>query len=204
MAGTRAPYFVSYIVPHLVERFGAELVYGGGLDVYTTLDPLLQRTAERVVRDGIDDAARRGLSTIQGALVAIDMHTGQILAMVGGYDDRLSQFNRAWQARRQPGSAFKPFVYTTAVQRGWRPSRMLWDTPVAYPSGGLKLWRPTNYDKRFRGGVTMRQALAQSINVPAIATLAAVKPARVIDVAHRMGIVSPLQPVCRWRSGALR
>jgi penicillin-binding protein 1A len=193
LTSMRAPYFVSYILPYLLERYGEEQVYRGGLHVYTTLDPAMQIAAERAVRDGLDAARDARLNASQGALVAIDTRTGHIRAMIGGYDWRQSQFNRAYQALRQPGSAFKPFIYTTAIEAGWRPWKMLLDAPVSYWSGA-GYWRPKNYDKKFRGPITLRRALEQSINVPAVRTLNKLGPQRVITVARRMGIQSPLEP----------
>jgi len=193
LTSMRAPYFVSYILPHLLERYGEEQVYRGGLQVYTTLDPAMQSAADRAVRDGLDEARNARLNVSQGALVAIDVRTGYIRAMIGGYDWTQSQFNRAYQAHRQAGSAFKPFIYTTAIEAGWRPWKLLLDAPVSYWSGA-GYWRPKNYDKRFRGPVTLRRALEQSINVPAVRTMNKLGPDRVITVARRMGIQSPLEP----------
>jgi len=193
LTSMRAPYFVSYILPYLLERYGEEQVYRGGLQVYTTLDPSMQIAADRAVREGLDAARDARLNVAQGALVALDARTGYIRAMIGGYDWSQSQFNRAYQARRQPGSAFKPFIYTTAIEAGWRPWKMLLDAPVSYWSGA-GYWRPKNYDKKFRGPVTLRRALEQSINIPAVRTLNKLGPEGVITVARRMGIQSPLQP----------
>ncbi|HEV8352633.1 MAG TPA: penicillin-binding protein 1A [bacterium] len=194
LTAVRAPYFVTYLLPYLIERYGADVLYRGGLRIYTTLDLRMQIAAERAVRDGLDAARARGLRVWQGALVAIDPRTGSIRAMIGGYDYERSQFNRAWQARRQAGSAFKPFVYTAAVEQGWRPSKILYDTPLRYGGVGGEPWVPRNYDRRYRGAVTLRYALEHSINVPAIKTIAEIGPERVVDVARRMGIASPLRP----------
>lgn len=193
LTSVRAPYFVSYVLPYLIERYGEERVYRGGLEVHTTLNLSMQITAEQAIRAGLDEAKEQGLDATQGALVAIDVRTGAIRAMIGGYDFAQSQFNRAFQARRQPGSAFKPFIYTTAIEAGWKPSKSLLDAPVSYWSGA-GWWRPKNYDKKFRGSVTLRRALEKSINIPAIRTLNRLGPDRVIAVARRMGIESPLQP----------
>lgn len=193
LTGVRAPHFISYVLPQLLDRYGEELVYNGGLQVYTTLDVPMQIAGERALRDGLDEARDQGLRAWQGALVAIDVRTGFIRAMIGGYDYEKSQFNRAWQARRQPGSAFKPFIYTTAVAHGARPWKTIIDGPVSYGRGAY-LWQPKNYDKRFRGEVTMRRALEQSINIPAVKTLAGLGVDAVIQVAHEMGITSPLRP----------
>ncbi|HEV8354856.1 MAG TPA: penicillin-binding protein 1A [bacterium] len=192
--GVRAPYFISYILPYLLDRYGEDLVYKGGLRIYTTLDIGLQIAGERAVRSGIDAARAANLNVSQGALVALDPRTGYIRAMIGGYDFKQSQFNRAWQARRQPGSAFKPFIYTAALASGMTPSKIIVDGPVSYDIPGFRVWRPRNYDGRFRGPVTLRYAVEHSINIPAVKTLAEIGPTRVIEVAKRMGITSPLQP----------
>jgi penicillin-binding protein 1A len=114
--------------------------------------------------------------------------------MIGGVDFASSQFNRAWQAQRQPGSSFKVFVYTTAIAEGVPPTRILDDAPVTFRIPGSKDWTPRNYDRTFSGPVTLRRALEKSINVPAARMLAELGPQRVIETAKAMGIDSPLQP----------
>ncbi len=194
LVGVRAAYFVSYILPYLVERYGEDAVYNGGLQVYTTLDPRLQALAQQVVTRGVEEARRAGLRVTQGALVAVEPRTGRILAMVGGVDFQRSQFNRAWQARRQPGSAFKPFIYTAALEQGVSPDHVLLDAPVEYRIAGWGYWRPKNYDGTYWGPVPLRVALEHSRNIPAVRMLAELGPQTVIDTARRMGIRSPLQP----------
>ena len=189
--GMRAPYFASMVLQYLIGRYGEETVYNGGLRVYTTLDLGMQEAAQRSVRQGIADA--EPLHVSQGALVALDPETGAIRAMVGGVDFAESKFNRAWQAERQAGSSFKPFIYTAAVAAGWRPWKRILDAPVSYPAGDGTSWRPKNYDRRYRGWVTMRRALERSINVPAVRTLEEIGPDTVISYARRMGIASPLR-----------
>ena len=161
LVGVRAPYFVSYILPYLLERFGEDLVYNGGLRVYTTLDFEMQAAAEKAVRDGIDARGDK-LHITEGALVAIEPSTGYIRALVGGYDFNESQFNRAWQARRQPGSAFKPFIYVTAVADGMPPTKIIDDAPVEYPDPITEIWAPKNYDENFRGPVSMRYEIGRA------------------------------------------
>jgi penicillin-binding protein 1A len=192
--GMRAGYFSSTVLQYLIERYGEDLVYTGGLQVYTTLDLRMQEAAERALRKGLEGAKRARLNVTQGALVALNPHTGYIRALVGGYDFGQSPYNRAWQAQRQAGSAFKPFIYTAAVANGWRPTRRILDAPIRYRDGSRKIWEPRNYDKKFRGFVTLRRALEQSINIPAIRTLEDIGPRRVISYARRMGIQSPLAP----------
>ncbi|MHB8731680.1 MAG: transglycosylase domain-containing protein [bacterium] len=193
LIGIRAPYFVSYILPGLLQRYGEEMLYKGGLRVYTTLDLKMQAAAEEQVRRALDEAKRDHLQAQQGAMVAIDPRNGYVRAMIGGYDFRTSQFNRAWQAHRQPGSAFKPFTYTVAVMRGIPPTRMLLDAPIEFPMPDGSTWKPQNYDKKWHGSITVRYALENSINVASIRLEQEVGPRAVIDLAHRMGIESPLQ-----------
>jgi 1A family penicillin-binding protein len=202
LVGIRAPYFVSFILTRLLETYGEDLVYKGGLQVYTTLDPRMQALAEQAVRRGLEAAARRRLHATQAALVALDPRTGAIRAMIGGADFATSQFNRAWQARRQPGSAFKVFVYTTAIARGIPPTRVLEDAPVTYRIPGAPPWTPKNYDGKFSGPVTLRRALEQSINVPAARMIAELGPAAVVEVARKMGIESRLEPVLSLALGS--
>ncbi len=194
LVGIRAPYFVSYILPYLTKRYGEDTLYTSGLRVYTSLDIQMQIAAERAVRDGVDYGRAQRLKTSQAALVAIDPRTGAIRAMIGGYDFTKSQFNRAWQAQRQPGSAFKPFIYTTAIANRMPPTKVINDAPVTYEIPGFKTWEPKNYDNKYSGPVTMRTALERSINIPAIKTLDELSPERVIEYATRMGIKSPLNP----------
>ncbi len=132
---------------------------------------------------------------VEGALLSIDPRTGTIKAMVGGYDFRRSEFNRATQARRQPGSAFKPIIYATAIEKGMMPSTLLVDAPIIYTDTALqKVWKPTNYEEKFYGMITMREALTNSRNVATIRLLERVGIGNVVDFAHRLGIQSPLTP----------
>jgi len=193
LVGIRAPYFVSYILPGLLQRYGEDLLYKGGLRIYTTLDLRMQAAAEEAVRRAVDEAKRNHMKAQQGAAVAIDPRTGYVRAMIGGYDFRTSQFNRAWQAHRQPGSAFKPFTYTVAVMRGIPPTRTLLDAPIEFPLPNGTVWKPQNYDKKWHGTITARYALENSINVASIRLEQEVGPRAIVDLAHRMGIESPLQ-----------
>jgi penicillin-binding protein 1A len=130
---------------------------------------------------------------VEGALVALDPRTGAIRAMVGGYDFKRSEFNRAVTARRQPGSAFKPFIYAAAIDKGWTPSSILVDSPVMYDDPVLqRVWKPTNYEDRFYGPISMRDALIHSRNVATVKLLEQVGIQSAIDFARRLGITSPL------------
>ncbi len=139
----------------------------------------------------------------QGALLSIDLATGDVLAMVGGYDFEASEFNRATQARRQPGSAFKPIIYAAALEKGMTPASILYDRPVVYddPESGFT-WRPENYGRRFLGPLTMGEALARSVNNATIHLLRDVGVGRVVRYARRLGIESPLEPNLSLALGA--
>ncbi len=168
-----------------------------GTALFTTLDAGLQKGAEEAVRRTL---TRLRMPGGEAALVAIDPRTGELLAMVGGRSYSRSQFNRAASALRQPGSAFKPIVALAALepQAGGFPlytlASILEDEPLFVPTGSGP-WQPANYDRRFRGLVTLRQALEQSLNVPFARLGLALGPDRVAEMAERLGISSPLRPV---------
>jgi penicillin-binding protein 1A len=187
------PYFTTYVIQRLQSQFGTRATYEAGLNVDTTLDPHLQQIAQDAVDWGVGRARVEGINADEAALVAIRPSTGEILAMVGGKGFSLSdQFNRAWQAERQPGSSFKPFVYATAIDNGLTPTTLIDDSPVHYPMGGGQSWAPQDDDFRFLGPVTLRYALAQSRNVVAVKLAEQVGIDRVIEYAHRMGVHSKL------------
>lgn len=185
-----APYFTSYVISQLIEEFSADTVFRGGLRVYTTLNMKMQKTAEKVMSDALLEAEKNKLKITQGALVAMDPRTGYVLSLVGGRDYLSSKFNRATQAKRQPGSAFKPFVYTAAIEQGFTPNSIVEDAPVEYRTGSIKPWRPQNYDMKFRGIMTFRRALALSVNIPAVKVAEQVGIDTVIDYASKMGITT--------------
>jgi penicillin-binding protein 1A len=140
---------------------------------------------------------------VEGALLAIDNRTGQIRAMVGGFDFGRSKFNRAVQAPRQIGSAFKPFVFAAAIDRGYTPTSLIVDAPVAYNAGpGQPLYAPQNYDHKYEGPVTLRRVIEQSRNVPTVKMMEQLTPPQVISYARRLGIESPLQPYLSTALGA--
>lgn len=198
-----APFFIDYLLRQVEETTGAPLP--DGVRVYTTLDPVLQRLATQAVGDGLVklETAYPALTDradpVQGALVAVDPTTGSILAMVGSRDYRTSQFNRAVQARRQPGSLFKPLVYLAALDarreladgQPITAATLIVDEPVTFESGA-GVWSPQNYDHRFHGTVSLRTALEQSLNVPAVKIAQSVGTKRILQTAQRLGIRSPL------------
>ena len=140
--------------------------------------------------------------TVQGALVAMEPHTGYLRALVGGYDFSRSQFNRATQAIRQPGSAFKPIIYATALQQGFSPARVMVDAPIVHEQADGKIWKPSNYDGNFWGPITLAEALAHSRNIIAIKLLEAVGVRNVVEYAKRLGIRSPMAPTLALGLGA--
>jgi penicillin-binding protein 1A len=201
---TTGQYYLEYVQQQLEAQYGADLVFKGGLQVYTTLSPVMQVKAERALREGLKALeSRRGAAAKdgtappperpEGALLTIEPQTGYIKAMVGGYDFFKSEFNRAVQARRQPGSAFKAFVYLAALESGQTPASVVDDSPVEFPAGrNGKAWKPDNYDRKFRGPITYQQALEESVNVAAVKVLEKNGVRRTVDLARRLGVESPL------------
>jgi penicillin-binding protein 1A len=204
-----APYFIEeYLRQQLEKEFGQGL-YQDGLNIQTTLDSRLQRIAEKVLAAELAEVQKRvdeywegqrgprpDSAIVQGAMVVMDPHHGYILAMVGGRDFEESKFNRATQALRQPGSAFKPFIYTAAIENGRFPIDVLDDNalpPMTEPDG--KVWKPENYDKEFKGPMTLRQALMESRNMVAIRLAMEIGPDRIRRYAQQMGITTPIAPV---------
>ena len=176
-----APYFVSHILfKYLLPNYGTDMVYRGGMRVYTTIDIDLQKKAEQLV-------SKMGH---EGALVALDPNTGEILALVGGRDFNVSKFNRATQAYRQPGSAFKPIVYATALENGYRSVEHVLDAPLLFPNG----WSPGNYSNRYDGEVTIMEAVARSLNTVAVRMAQIDGISKIVDFARRVGISSPYVP----------
>ena len=160
----------------------------------------------KVLALNADGKARVSLeedSGVQGALVAIDNATGEIKAMVGGRDFNLSKFNRATQALRQVGSSFKPYVYTAAIDRGATPDDTILDAPISFPMSTGPAYEPHNYDEKFEGTITLRRALAQSRNIPALKLADNLGIKIVIDYAHRFGITSNIPPYLPVALGAV-
>jgi penicillin-binding protein 1A len=196
-----APYFVDNIKKILEKEIGEALLYKGGLTVKTTLSYQAQLQAESALLKGLRALQDRMIQNKiknpdpQGALVSLNIKSGSILALVGGKDFITSPFNRAVSAKRQPGSAFKPFVYACAIENGFSQNRLILDAPVSYQ--GQKDgedWRPENYSREYLGEITLRKALALSQNIPTIKLTEMVGPSSVIRLAHQLGIESPLSP----------
>ena len=201
---TTGQYFIDYVQQTLEAKYGPDLVLKGGLNVYTTLNPTMQLTAEQSLREGLKALAGRSTQVTttggrpgespEGAVVTVEPQTGYVKAMVGGSDFFRSEFNRAVQAKRQPGSAFKPFIYIAALEAGFTPASQIEDSPVSFPVGGKngQVWKPENYDRKFRGSTTLQQAIEESVNVVTVKLQERVGLAKTIQVARRLGITSPL------------
>jgi penicillin-binding protein 1A len=194
LQGYLYPYYTTYVIAQLEKLFGTQAVEEGGLQVYTALDPRMQEEAQEAVDFGLAEARREGSGAHEAALVAIRPSTGEIVAMVGGAGFTLeNQFNRAWQARRQPGSSFKLYVYTAAIDSGLPANTEIDDSPISYPMGDGTTWSPHDDDNRYYGEMTLRYALAQSRNVVAVKLADRIGIDKVIDYAQKMGVASPLE-----------
>ncbi len=202
----RYPHWVQYVRTLLEERFDPQTIYRSGFNVYTTLDPELQDLAQEIVAQQIATLADKHVTN--GALVAIRPSTGEILVMVGSadfYNEAISgQVNMATSPTRQPGSSIKPFTYLAAFEKGWTPATLLWDVYTEFPPSGRPddprpPYKPVNYDERYHGPVTVRTALANSYNIPAVKALQFVgiyddpnTPEKdgMIEMARRLGVTS--------------
>jgi penicillin-binding protein 1A len=226
-SGDVAPYFVEWIRQLLDQQFGQQL-YEQGLKVYTTLDLDLQSAAERALErqlqaiesgkfgpyrhesyeryiaqaSGGDAPSAPNSPYLQGAFVAMDPRTGAVRAMVGGRDFDDSKFNRAVQALRQPGSTFKPVVYSAAIQNGRPPTYILDDSPLTVPMAQGDTWSPQNYDSQFEGQIPLRKALYESRNVPTVRLGMELGEQTVIDMARKLGLSTPIPPYPSIHIGA--
>lgn len=188
------PYFTTYALHALSEKYSDELLYRGGLTIHTTLDPKLQTKCEKILRDMLAvDGKKLGADT--GAIVLIENRTGYIRAMVGGTGwSQSNQFNRSWQARRQPGSTFKPIVYAAALELGWTPDSKIEDAPLVLDLPGNEIWKPLNSDRTYMGEIDLRTALKYSRNVAAARLGQKIGLEAVIKLARKAGVEEKLPP----------
>ena len=201
--GSALPYVTNTVAQELAKKFGRETLLKGGMRVQTTVDADFQVMAEETVSKWHKSLLDQGLSRNQMALVAIDPRTHFIKALVGGIDPKTSEFNRATQSQRQPGSSFKPFVYYTAFATGkYTANSTVVDAPVSYRDGN-GWYSPRNYDATFRGEMSIRTAISQSRNIPVIKIGKAVGMNRVIETCRTLGIMSPMEPVSSLPLGAI-
>jgi penicillin-binding protein 1A len=197
-----APYFIELLRQNLEFRYG-DSIYKSGFKIYSTIDFKMQKAAERAISKGIEIIEKRTSPGIQASLVAIDIKNGNIKAMVGGNDFWKSQYNRATQALRQPGSAFKPFVYAAAILNGMHAEDIVLDKPVSFKGAKPNsLWSPKNYDNEYHGNVTLKKALALSLNAATVRLAYTVGINKVIDIAKQCGIKSSIPPYLPIALGA--
>jgi 1A family penicillin-binding protein len=199
---TDAPYFLDAVLRQVEEAGAVPIPEGMRID--STLDPMIQQAATESLEKGLAKLEKTypylnsSQGSVQGAVVVIDPKNGSVLALVGGRDYRRSQFNRALQARRQPGSLFKPFVYLAALEAAREgqagqltAASLLTDEPVTFESGAGS-WSPQNYDKQFHGPITVRSALEQSLNVPAVRAAKTVGTKPIVQLLRRLGVTSAI------------
>ncbi|MFQ5542783.1 MAG: PBP1A family penicillin-binding protein [Nitrospiria bacterium] len=211
-----APYFVDQIRREVMHLYPARVVHSGGLQIFTTLDVEMQQIGETSLKEGLEALERKnpGLTRsdptqqLQGALVAIDPENGAVRAIVGGRDYRHSQFNRVTDAKRQPGSSFKPIVYLTAFEQAanggppYTPISRVDDAPITIHVGG-KNWSPENYDKRYLGSVTLRAALERSRNAATVRLSQEIGMKEIVKISSAIGIQSPLMPIPSLALGSI-
>jgi 1A family penicillin-binding protein len=180
----QAPYYMAHVRYKLIEQYGPAIIEQGGLDVITGMDLTMQRLAEHALKEGV----RRISPKLQGAFLALDPNTGDVLAAVGGMDFVQNPYDRAFFAKRQPGSAIKPLIYAAALEEGYTAGDIFNDDPVAYNRGNNEKWVPHNYEKKPYGELSLRQALAHSNNVISVKLLDAIGVPDFVDFAARLGL----------------
>lgn len=183
-------YFAEDVRRQLLNTIGRETLYNQGLYIKTTIVPEFQRAASAALNKELDayNNGRSGSEKLQGAIIAMNPHTGRVVAMAGGRSFADSSFNRATQAYRQVGSTIKPFVYLAALERGTSPQALILDAPIVGWRENDTLWKPENYDKKFLGDVPLRLALETSRNVPAVRLVEQIGAPNAIEAAQRFGV----------------
>lgn len=219
--GSIGPYFMDMVRNYVISKYGEDFLYKSGAKIYTTMDMDYQMKADSVLPVMLDylestyklkpskkdykkeSNADSKTPYLQGALITMDQNTGEILALVGGRDRSESEFNRATQALRQPGSAFKPFVYLTAVDNGYYGTDKLNDAPIILYEGTQYEWRPDNFDNTYLGEITLRKALALSRNLATVDLILQVGPEAVAAYCRRAGFTTPIPPYPAIALGSL-
>ena len=181
-------YFAEDVRRQLLNKLGREVLYNQGLYIKTTIDPKLQRAAAAALNKELDTYNEGRTNKLQGAIIAMNPHTGRVLAMTGGRSFAASSFNRATQAYRQIGSTIKPFVYLAALERGYSPEHILLDAPIVGIRENNMVWKPENYDKKFLGDVPLRLSLETSRNVTTVRLAQEIGPENAIEMAQRFGV----------------
>jgi len=190
-------YYAQYVTNYVGKKYGQELLTGGGLTIYTSMDRSIQEKADVSIKKGLLTlfAKNKKGQKPQAAMVVIESGSGKVRALVGGADFSISQFDRATQARRQPGSAFKPIVYAAAMEKGFTPESIFIDEPLSLAGKGRgKTWQPRNFDNLYYGPTSLKNGLVHSRNIVAIKLLQEVGIDRVIKLAKEVGINSKIKP----------
>jgi penicillin-binding protein 1A len=191
---SKAAYFLEYVRAYIQEKYGTDALYKSEMQIYSTIDGRLQEAAHDALIEGVRRTEERNrYKGLQGAILAIDPHSGGVLAMVGGVDYAESQFNRAIQARRQPGSAFKPIIYAAALDKGRTIVSTVDDSPIEFDRNENELWKPRNYDGTFLGPIPILEALAKSRNLATVRLLNEIGVDTAIQTARTLGIESPIE-----------
>ena len=210
-SGVVGPYFIDMVRNYVISKYGEDFLYKGGGKIYTTMDLDYQRVADSILPVMLDyyeeryklKPAKKEFNKreqtdqtpyLQGALITIDQNTGEILALVGGRDRSESEFNRATQSLRQPGSAFKPFVYLTAIDNGYYGCDKVNDAPIVLYESKEYEWRPKNFDNSYLGEITLRKALALSRNLATVDLILQLGPEAVASYARRCGFKTTIPP----------
>lgn len=181
-------YFAEDVRRQLLNKLGRDVLYNQGLYIKTTIDPKLQRAAATALNRELDAYNEGRTDKLQGAIIAMNPHTGRVLAMTGGRSFSESSFNRATQAYRQIGSTIKPFVYLAALERGYSPEHLLLDAPIVGIRENNMVWKPENYDKKFLGDIPLRLSLETSRNVTTVRLAQEIGPENAIEMAQRFGV----------------
>jgi len=179
-----APSYLAHVRYRLIELYGPQIVEQGGLDVITAMDLPMQRLAEKSLKEGV----RKRSADLQGALLAMDPNTGDILAAVGGVDYAKNPYNRVFVAKRQPGSSIKPLIYAAALEKEYTAGMIANDAPASYNTGNGDAWTPQNYEKKHYGNMSLRQALAHSNNVITVKLLDAIGVPYFVEFSTRLGL----------------
>jgi len=196
-----APYFVETLRQELEAKY-AERLYKDGLRIYSTINYNLQKKAEEAVKKGLEEIHKRVKPQVQASLIAIELKTGYVKAFVGGNDFWETQYNRVF-ALRQPGSAFKPFVYAVALMEGWNMDDTILDAPISFPGAVKgKSWSPKNYNNEYHGEVSLRKALALSLNAATVRLASHVGIKKVVEFAQQCGLTTKIHPYLSTALGA--
>ncbi|MDY0131149.1 MAG: PBP1A family penicillin-binding protein [Desulforegulaceae bacterium] len=200
-------WFTSVVRSKLEEELGYELLYKSGLEIHTSLNSKIQNAVQKSIEKNMPLIEKRMKakninSQPECAVIAIDISTGKILALSGGKDYSTSKFNRALYAKRQPGSAFKPFIYAQAIKEGYQQNTSLRDVPTVFNLYGNKDWKPNNFSKTFSGETTIRKALTLSKNIPVVRLLDTLKPENFVSFAKEFGFTTKLSPTLSLALGS--